>query len=309
MFELSQTSFGRFRRYTVHNPASGMGFSVVPEAGANLLELLFEGQNVLDGHKNPEELEAGKWGKSAVLFPFPNRMRDGKYIWEGKTYEFPLNNAATQNAIHGFARHEAFQVTHIELGTEFAELSCKLDYPGHHAFYPFPCSLEITFNITNRSEFNLTFFLRNKHTGPIPAGFGWHPYFHLTEQADNHRLQLPFSAQVDIDERMLPTGTQTPYSVFEGEKQLGDTELDNCFKVTGEHHLYHVSLFHGKKQLSLTAATNLFPYFQVFTPPHRQSVALEPMSCNVDAFNNGDGLLRIPAGGDWLGAFRLEYSA
>ena len=36
-----------------------------------------------------------------ILFPFPNRIRDGKYTFEGKSYEIPVGTKV--HAIHGFA--------------------------------------------------------------------------------------------------------------------------------------------------------------------------------------------------------------
>ena len=62
--------------FELQNPLTGNGFSIVPAVGANVLDIQFSGQSILDGHGTPEELEAGKWGKSTVLFPFPNRLED-----------------------------------------------------------------------------------------------------------------------------------------------------------------------------------------------------------------------------------------
>lgn len=308
MFELTVSPFGKYRRYTLHHPETGDGFSIVPERGANVLEILFGGFNVLDGYASPEELEAGKWGKSALLFPFPNRLRDGHYSWLGHDYAFPINSAATHNAIHGFIRDEAFEVVRVELTTETAEITCRFDYRGHHPWYPFPFVFEVTFGLTNRHEFNASFFLKNRHSEPIPAGLGWHPYFRLTGKADDHRLQLPACSLVEIDERMLPTGARTPHTAFTAEASLGAAALDNCFAIDGGHPLYHLTLKGDAHTLAVVASSSLFPFFQVFTPPMRDSIALEPMTCNVNAFENGDGLVTVPAAGDWTVAFRLEYS-
>lgn len=307
MFQLTQSSFGKYRRYDLRHPGTGIGFSVVPDAGANVPEILFDGYNILDGYRSSEELEEGKWGKSALLFPFPNRLKDGKYSWEGQSYQFPINNAATNNAIHGFARYEAFEVTHIELSTEHAEITCALQYDGRHAAYPFPLLLEITYRITNRQDFNVLFVVRNRHKGPIPFGIGWHPYFRLVEKADDHQMQLPESDKVEIDDRMIPTGAGTSYSAFKTLQRVGDTVLDTCFEVKERHPLYHLHLHGSAHRFAMVASSNLFPFYQVFTPPHRESIALEPMTCNVDAFNNGQGLINLPAGADWAGAFRIEY--
>ncbi|MBK8968210.1 MAG: hypothetical protein IPM36_16400 [Lewinellaceae bacterium] len=307
MFELTQSPFGKYRLYTLHHPETGDGFSIVPGLGATVLELHFRGTNVLDGYQSPEELEAGKWGKSALLFPFPNRLKDGAYRWLGENHFFPINHAASNNAIHGFVRYEAFEVVRIELTNETAELTCRYDYRGQHASYPFPFSLEVTFNMSYRSAFHVSFFLKNRHKEAIPVGLGWHPYFRLAGTAGEHQMQLPTCQLVEIDERMIPTGGLRTFPDFSKEKRLGDTALDNCFKVADEHTLYHLHLRAGTRLLTLAASRALFPFFQVFTPPDRQSIALEPMTCNVNAFQTGDGLVTVPAGGDWTAAFGLEY--
>ncbi|MEQ1744921.1 MAG: hypothetical protein ABMA02_05825 [Saprospiraceae bacterium] len=307
MFEIAQSPFGKYRLYRLHHPESGNSFSIVPGLGATVLEIVFDGQNVLDGYLSPEELEAGKWGKSALLFPFPNRLRDGRYTWLGRDYAFPINNAATQNAIHGFVRHEAFAVTHIELAAENAEITCRLDYLGHHDYFPFPFTLEAVFSMTDRGAFSAAFFVRNHHSEAIPVGLGWHPYFRLADRADEHALHLPACSLVDIDVRMLPTGGRSLYSVFSKPTLVGGTVLDNCFHVEASNTLFHLSLHANGRSLTLAGSRDLFPFFQVFTPPHRASIALEPMTCNVNAFQNGDGLVTLPPGGDWSAAFLLEY--
>ncbi len=307
IYELSTDDFGPYRRYTVAHPGNSNRFSLVPGCGATLLDLCFGGVNILDGFKTPEELTLGKWGKSAILFPFPNRLRDGRYEWLGHTYQFPLNNAAMGNAIHGFTRDAAFEISRIELTEEGAEIACRLDYTGDNPAYPFPLTLEVTFSITNRSEFHIAFFVKNRAETAIPFGLGWHPYFALTDRADDHAMQLPPARQVAIDERMIPTGELLPFSAFDAETPVGDTVLDNCFKADESQSLYRMALRNGTQAMALAASRTLFPYFQAFIPPARASIALEPMTCNVNAFQNGDGLIELPPGGDWAGAVRLEY--
>ncbi|MEY3248396.1 MAG: hypothetical protein RL742_439 [Bacteroidota bacterium] len=305
MFSLSEIPFGKYRRYDFRHPETGIGFSVAPAAGANVPEILFDGVNILDGYESPEEMEAGKWGKSALLFPFPNRLKDGRFDWQDRTYQFPINNEATNNAIHGFAREERFEVTHIDLGAEHAEITCALNYDGRYPYFPFPLLFEVTYRITNRRDFEVRFVVRNRHTSALPFGIGWHPYFKLAEKADLHQLALPACEKVEIDARMIPTGNFTPFSTFNRLQTLADTQLDTCFRVTESNPLYHIQLCGHTHQLTLTASASLFPYFQVFTPPHRNSIALEPMTCNVDALNNGQGRIELPAGGDWAGAVRI----
>ncbi|MBP6825781.1 MAG: hypothetical protein KA165_04380, partial [Saprospiraceae bacterium] len=299
MYELTKEAFGKYTRYTLYNPLNGHAFSVVPERGANVLDIRFFKKSILDGYQTPEELEAAKWGKSVLLFPFPNRLDRGKYTWQGKQYEFPINNAATENAIHGFVRDEAFEVEYVFLAKDEASILCSYTYGGERPYYPFPFALEVEFSIHDNGTFTLETACRNLHDGPIPVGFGWHPYFRLTDRADQHRMQLPACEMVEINERMIPTGKRSVFGTFQKKKTTGDTFLDNCFHNLSSGSSYKLALDAAGRSVVVKASGRQFPFFQVFTPPHRESIALEPMTCNVGAFNNGDGLITLAPDKEW----------
>ncbi|MBC7777875.1 MAG: aldose 1-epimerase [Phycisphaerae bacterium] len=307
MYELTKTPFGKHTRFELSNPLTGHAFSLVPAAGANVLDIQFRGQNILDGHTTPEELEAGKWGKSTILFPFPNRLDEGKYRWLGKEYQFPINNASTGNAIHGFVREEAFEVEYVFLAKNFASIRCYFDYVGDRPYYPFPFSLELEFSIHDTGKFELQVAVENLHHAPIPMGFGWHPYFRLANRADLHQLKLPPCEKVDINDRMIPTGGTTPFQAFQNLQKVEETFLDNCFKSAKSSGHYQLTLEGEGQSLVMKASAAEFPFFQVFTPPHRESIALEPMSCNVDVFNNQQGLVSLAPEEVWKGKMSLQY--
>lgn len=308
MFQLEESDFGPYRLYRFHDPATQHGFDIVPAVAGNVIAIRFGGRNILDGYETPEELQAGKWGKSALLFPFPNRLRDGQYSWNGRDYVFPINNVTTNNAIHGFIRHESFDVERFELTEEQAAITCRFVADGKNPAYPFPFLFKVTFAISSRGDFTARFLVTNQHDKSIPLGLGWHPYFRLTPKAEDHALHLPPCERVDIDERMIPTGNRSPYSDFQEERLLGDTQLDTCFAAAENEALVRATLRAAGHRLQIEASRKNFPFFQVFTPPMRTSIAIEPMTCNVDAFHNREGLVELDAGESWEGQFGLAYS-
>ncbi len=307
MYELIKSPFGKHTRFELRNPLTGNSFSIVPAVGANVLDIQFGSQSILDGHTTPEELEAGKWGKSTVLFPFPNRLDGGKYTWMGREYQFPINNAATGNAIHGFVREEAFEPEFVFLGQDLASMRCYFDYTGDREYYPFPFSLELEFTINDSGKFEVQMEVMNLHSTPIPVGFGWHPYFRLANRADLHQLKLPPCEKVHINDRMIPTGAATLFQEFQTLQKVEDTFLDNCFKCAKTSGHYQLTLEGEGQSLSMKASAAEFPFFQVFTPPHRESIALEPMSCNVDGFNNLQSLVTLAPEEVWKGRMSLQY--
>lgn len=306
MFELNTTPFGRFRRYDFSFSALGLGFSVVPGSGATVLSLLYQGEEVLDGHTTPDELEAGEWAKSALLFPFPNRLRNGRYRWLGEEYAFPINELQTNTAIHGFVHREAFEPVRIELTDEHAEIACRLQYDGHFAGYPFPLTMEVAYSMTYRGLFGVSAWIKNRHSAAIPVGFGWHPYFKLSKRIDDCALKLPACSRERLDACRLPVLQQEPYDAFEQLTPIGQTTLDDCFRAAERLTLYDIRLKGERHAVTLSLSRTLFPFFQIFTPPHRKSIALEPMTCLPNAFENGEGLVSIPPEGIWSAAFVLH---
>ncbi len=299
MYELRQTPFGSHTRYDIFHTKSGNSFSIVPACGANVLDIQFGAESILDGYDTPEALAAGKWGKSSILFPFPNRLNKGRYEWLGKKYQFPINNAATGNAIHGFVREESFEVEYCFLAKDGASIRCFYDYDGSRDYYPFPFTLEIEFTISNDGRFRVETEVTNVGDCAMPFGFGWHPYFRLANTADAHDLKLPACEKVEINEQMIPTGERSVYSDFYTKKTVGETALDTCFQHSKSSGSPKLLLSGGGRRMTLKASAKHFPFFQVFTPPHRESIALEPMTCNVDAFNNGQGLVSLAADKSW----------
>lgn len=309
MFELHTSAFGRFRRYDFSLPTTGHSFSIVPARGATVIDLRYRGESLLDGYATPEALEAGEWAKSALLFPFPNRLRDGRYQWGGQEYQFPINEPKTNTAIHGFASREPFAVTRIELTEEHAEITCRLDYTGHHAGYPFPLTMEVTYSLTYRGLFGLSVWVKNRHTAAIPIGLGWHPYFRLAERTDVCQLKCPPCDREILDKRGLPARQRELYTAFEQTQLIGETGFDDCFRVNEHLTLYDLRLKGPRHAITLSLSRVLFPFFQLFIPPHRQSIAIEPMSCLVNAFENGEGLISLAPSADWSAAFVLQCEA
>jgi aldose 1-epimerase len=307
MFSHSTEAFGTFEKHILQNKKGDM-IAVVPAFGANLLDVQFSNISVLDGYHTPEDLIKNKWSKNIILFPFPNRLRDGKYQYGGKTYQFDINNASTHNAIHGFSKNVEMHVSNVEVKKEFASIMCTYTHAGTHKAYPFHFSFSITFILRGGSlEIEMSF--TNTDKVALPVGLGWHPYFRISDTSDATALQMPDCQLIDIDERMLPTGKKTLFTDFEKLKKIGDTTLDNGFYITNRTKKAEVILKSDKGTLTYWQETGAakWNFLQVFTPPHRQSIALEPMTCNIDAFNTQDGLVHLLPKASLQGRFGVSF--
>jgi aldose 1-epimerase len=303
MFDCKKTMLGKHKRYNLYDAKTKTGFSVVPSRGALMLDMTFNGVNVLDAYQTPEEIEKLDWMKNTILYPFPNRLEGGRYNWLGLSQQFGINDKGTGNALHGFALYQSFKVTRILLTDVAAELTCRLEDSGKNSGYPYPSTLDVTFGISNNNKFRIEFVVTNLHSEHIPIGVGWHPYFKLTENVAETALRMPVCDKVEIDARMIPTGKKTDFNAYQTPIKIGDAFLDNCFEVKSTGYTYKVAIQGNKQKLTLQANSKTWPFLQMFTPPYRKSIAIEPMSCNIDAFNNGVGLVKLPPGGIWKGEF------
>ncbi|NRB49541.1 MAG: hypothetical protein HRU41_17810 [Saprospiraceae bacterium] len=299
MFKLEKEAFGNFELLHLHSEEGKNALKIVPGHGACLLDLTLGGVSILDSYTTPGEMDLNNWCKSRFLFPFPNRLKHGTYHWEDQIYQFPVNDGQTGNALHGSGMDKPFRYTHLDITADQATLECTYKGDGQDPAYPFRFSFMVKFTLHHDDQFTLEMSFQNLHSSPIPIGLGWHPYFKLDEEGVN-RLQLKFPPceMIGIDPYMIPTGKRYVYDRFEKKRAIQAEVLDNCFLLTNQSGLAELVLSNETHQLTYwqEAGPNKFNYVQVFTPPHRESIAIEPMSCNIDAFNNGDGLIKLHPG-------------
>ena len=71
------------------------------EVGGALRSYVASGHELLDGYGAQERCTAAR-GQS--LIPWPNRLRDGRYSFDGEEHQLPLTEPAKHNAIHGLVR-------------------------------------------------------------------------------------------------------------------------------------------------------------------------------------------------------------
>ncbi len=261
-----------------------------PSMGAVLTKFIINGQNVIQYPLKEDDPKKGY--PSAFLFPYPNRIKDGKYSFEGNEYKLELNEIQNHNAIHGFVAFQPFEI--IESSLSAATLNYT--YTGHHNGYPFPFELIIRYQLSN---VGLEISVEAKNTGQsnMPIGFAWHPYFGFNGvSVSDMSIKIPKSFKINLDERNIPDGTETAEKG--GLIALKNQFLDNLFRadINGEFATIELKLNENVLKLTHNTAQDQLPYFIVYTPPSRNCIAIEPQSASTDAFNNGNGLFILEKG-------------
>src|SRR5215813_8313487 len=140
---------------------------VVVGVGGGLRRYDVGDESVLDGYSVVSLCGSGR---GQLLAPWPNRIQDGSYEFEGKRHQLALDEPERQNAIHGLVRWSEWWVA--EHGPERALLEHRLHpSPG----YPFTLDIRIEYAV---GEDGLTVWVEATNVGeePCPYGFGAHPY-------------------------------------------------------------------------------------------------------------------------------------
>ena len=285
--------------------AGSCQLELVPEFGGltNKLVLAAPGKPGIDliaGLSNREAMMEDKGYHNIPLFPLVNRLDAGRYELNGKQYQLEANEASLNNALHGFLQYIEPNVSLEENSADSAKATLHYAYSGHLPGYPFTAEVTIEYVLESSGNLTISYSAHNTHNEAIPVGLGWHPYFQLGSKMDQLSLKLPKVKHTLIDDRMLPTGEKKDFTEFEKLTVIGARTFDDCFEVidqtsTAETILWSNAKNHGMKLWQHTGENN-FNFIQVCIAPDRQSIAIEPVSCGINAFNTKDGLIMLEPG-------------
>jgi aldose 1-epimerase len=282
--------------------------AVVVEVGGGLRSYSADGRELVDGYRADEMSSSGR---GQVLIPWPNRLQDGSYEFDGRRHQLPLNEPERRNAIHGLVRWATW--TAVEQEPHRAVMKHVL-YP--RPGYPFTLGISIEYALSE-AGLQVRTTATNLGVDPCPYGSGAHPYLTLeTATIDHLMLRVPGRSVLQSDERGLPVATEivggTEYD-FQRPRRIGSTRLDHAFTdlKRDEDGLARVELRdpdHGT-QVSLWVDQS-YPYLMLFSGDplpnvSRRSLAVEPMTCPPNAFRTGDALIRLEPGSSFTSTWGI----
>lgn len=221
-----------------------------------------------------------------ILFPFPNRIRDGEFDFQGEHYEVDPPR-------HGFVRDKAWRVIDAgasdERGAWVRSQIAAVDYVGQILTqFPFEFSLEVEYRLKD-GTLSMETVARNHDEADMPAGFGLHPYFRLPARGS---VQVPASKRWQLEDS-LPTGklldVEAAYDLRRA-RALDGLNLDDIYtavtaEADGKARCY-INDEEADSQTVVEFSPREFPHVVVYTPPApRRAVCVEPNTCPTDAFN------------------------
>ena len=312
MFSVTITNEGDALKAVLKNTATSTVAEILPSCGAILhaFSVQHDGRvlNVIDGYDNASDFKdncTSKGFKSCKLSPFVCRLKRGWYSFGQSTYHIHKFYFG-ENALHGLLYDAVFIVTDQYADETKASVTMKHEYRADDMGYPFNYDCLVTYELTEANSLSIITEIINKDEGIIPVSDGWHPYFTLGGKIDDLQLEFQSKAMIAFDEQLIPTGNALPYQEFGALKKIGETFFDNCFVLDQTECQPLCVLRDVGRHIQIEIHPgSAYPYLQIYTPDHRNSIAIENLSAAPDAFNNGMGLITLAPGTST--SFKTKY--
>ena len=298
---------------------------MLPGAGMNLLELkaylpgtgvvnAIGETNLMDAKKELEQNNDAFGNKSfyfggAILVPFPNRFGESFRLMEkplrrisGKA-SFTSSKLAREepgaqvNAMHGLIFASKFEDVKEHDGAVASDLSALLhagDFDGH---WPSKTDLSVHMSLSNQAM-DIAVTAKNVGHEPLPMAIGFHPYFNFPSgDRQQGRLVIPTDERapatnyddVFLTGQIVPVkGTPFDFTNPQGTA-LGSMFMDDCFThlQRSSDGAARIEIIDPKAHygLRILALSPEIKAIQVYAPPEKSYVAVEPQFNLADPFN------------------------
>lgn len=236
---------------------------------------------------------------SFPLFPFSNRVKDGRFSFAGRTVEL-VQNTPPDHPIHGHAWQRPS--TLVAQSQSTAALACY--YPG--ADWPWSYSALQRFSLSPEA-LTVELEVRNHSDSDMPCGFGMHPYYDRTEGV---RLTAFAPVRWVGKQYLLPEWSEPVPEAwdFSRARELSPlAEMDGCFGQFGGK----AGLEWPEKGVGLDIeADPIFGVMILYVPKGQDFFCLETVSNVNDAFNleargvAGNGTIVLAPGASARGTIR-----
>jgi aldose 1-epimerase len=284
--------------------------ATVVTVGGGLRSYEVGGNPVLDGYP-VDAMADGARGQTLV--PWPNRVKDGTWVWQGEKQQLALTEPEQHNAIHGLVRWLPWHVLEHTAGS--VSVGCaSYPQPG----YPWPFDVRVSYSLAD-DGLTVATSITNNGTSPAPVAAGAHPYITVgTPTIDTALLYLPADEWIPTGEQQIPTGRAkvdgSPYD-FRSARRIGDTQIDYTFTGLQRDD-------DGRFRLRLAAPDGgrmvtfwldrAYGFVEIFTGDalpdssrRRLGLGVEPMTAPPNALASGESLVILAPGEKWSGEWGI----
>ncbi|WP_165793463.1 aldose 1-epimerase [Hyphococcus luteus] len=281
--------------------ADGWSLGLAPSSGA-IVWCAYEQSEILRRTKLQSNWRQDPFSFSCFpLAPYSNRIRDGRFEFDGKTVRIEPNAPGHAHPLHGTAWRGEWSLS------SQSENAAMLDYV-HHAGKAWPWSFSLAQKIVIENDaLSIRLMLRNTSGEAMPAGLGFHPYFSNPQAA---RLRFAAEGLWLPDEAGLPETWRALGGEFDfsGGRSLKDVSIDHCF--TGWRGKAQIGWRDRPFGVEITADPAM-GFVVVYVSEEEDCFCFEPVSQMNDALNwanrrEDTGLRVLEPGEEWPVEMRMR---
>jgi len=221
-----------------------------------------------------------------LIFP-PNRTAHGRFCFQGRIYQLPVNDPAHDFNVHGFLLDQRPKSIIRDNDRWIVQTIWE---PGCQGFSGYPHTFELirTYRFEPAKVWIET-VITNRSKLDMPYGIGFHTAFAAPQNEDVF-IRVPHCGmfwQVDPDRR-LPDGSQAVISskdaaVLNGEAEVSSTPVAMLLSAPPQETCFEII----RPMMNITyIADREFSFFAVWNAEgKREMICLEPMSWMTNAPN------------------------
>ena len=304
---------------------------LIPSVGANLVRLADTKRGIEILHcPAADEVETFK-GRPQIfglplLFP-PNRIEDGRYTFNGKTYQYPITIEKEHNYHHGIIKGLPFAVSKAEENEERVKIECRYySNAANDAIYkdfPHAFKCKIVYRLSAEGLKQEVVF-SNKSDEPMPVGVGFHTPLMIPFEGGEgreYRLRVAVDEQCELSPRNLPTGRRLPLDEQFAKLRGEGLQVTDCEAIEAGFTLREIEVdgkpYRGAVVEHLTTGNRIFyevddetRYWTIWNNGGNQPYCCpEPQSWITNAPNAANpeaaGFRAIAPGKSWKAKYRL----
>ena len=255
-----------------------------------------------------DEFRAGRATAIPIVHPWANRLAGTSYQAAGEDVSLagltlPLDPQGLP--IHGNLFGAPFEVQQ----SNDTRVVARLDYgadPERLRAFPFPHTLTVDARLHPTRGLNIVTRVEPASERAVPISFGWHPFLRLpTAPRAEWVLRWPACEHVEVDDRVIPTGTRTPQPAQ--REPIAERTFDDHYALGGDR-TFSVAAGAGRSRRTLSLQFDpSYPFAQLFVPPGGDFVAIEPMTAEIDALGRGTAPV-VGAGDRFQAAFNIAVT-
>jgi aldose 1-epimerase len=239
-----------------------------------------------------------------LLHPWANRLSGWTYRAAGRQTSLDPASPLVFRDAAGLPMH-GIPWARLPWTIESAQqdrLTARLDWdrPEWLAVFPYRHRLTMAVSLSPSTLTVATTLAATGETG-VPVSFGFHPYFRLPGVRRSDLLvSLPAMSHLLLDEHQIPTGEDVPYPGL--DQPLGQHVFDDGYALLGPTASFAVAGGGRRIGVELTSG---YTHAQIYAPPSKDYIAIEPMTATANSLVSGDGLRIVAPGESFTATFQV----